>query len=94
VRAKIGEKAISVWLKADIELLLNRVGRRAEGRPLLAGKDARATLEKLVAERYPVYAGADIVVDSARESPEVTLQRVLAALKAHLAVPPQQAVAP
>lgn len=94
VRARIREKAISVWLKADVELLLHRVGRRAEGRPLLAGKDARAILERLVAERYPVYAKADIVVDSARESPEVTLQRVLAALKAHLAVPPQQAVAP
>jgi len=80
-RALIAERAISVWLRADLELLLSRTARRGE-RPLLAKGDRRATLERLMAERYPVYAGADIVVDSANEAPDVTVERVLAALGA------------
>ena len=81
VRAKVHEKAVSVWLRADIDTLAHRVSRKSEERPLLAGRDARAVLEALMAERHPIYAEADIVVDSARESPEVTVSRVIAALK-------------
>src|SRR3989304_7605 len=62
-RAKIREKAISVWLRADIELLLRRVGRR-NNRPLLQQGEPRATMEKLMDEREPVYAEEDIIVDS------------------------------
>ena len=80
-RALIAERAVSVWLRADLDLLLNRTARRGD-RPLLTKGDRRATLERLMAERYPVYAEADIVVDSANESPDVTVERVLAALSA------------
>jgi shikimate kinase len=83
-REKIRERAISIWLRADLELLLRRVARR-NNRPLLNNGDRRATLEQLIAERYPVYAEADIVVDSLEGPPDSTAERVLAALGRHLA---------
>lgn len=79
-RALIARRATSVWLRADLDLLLSRTARRGGGRPLLARNDRRATLERLMAERHPVYAEAEIMVDSANESPDVTVERVLAAL--------------
>lgn len=78
-RAAIRERAVSVWLRADLELLLRRVSRRTD-RPLLQVDDPRTRLTQLMAERYPVYAEADIIVDSADGPPEVTLERVLAGL--------------
>ncbi|HEX9488762.1 MAG TPA: shikimate kinase, partial [Stellaceae bacterium] len=82
-RAVIGARAISVWLRADIELMLARVGRR-NNRPLLKGGDPRAVLEQLIAQRYPIYAQADITIDSVDGPPEATLERVMAALAAQL----------
>lgn len=82
-RARIHEKAISVWLRADIDLLLRRVLRR-NTRPLLQQGDPRQVLEKLIAERYPVYEEADIIVDSLEAPPEVTVDRVLEELTAYL----------
>jgi shikimate kinase len=84
-RRLMRERAISVWLKADLELLLPRVLRR-NNRPLLKVGEPRAVLERLIAERYPIYAEADITVDSLDGPPEVTVERVLAALAAHLGV--------
>lgn len=78
-RACIRKRAISVWLRADIDLLLSRTARRNH-RPLLNKGNRRQTLERLMAERYPVYAEADIVVDSGREAPAVTVERVLSAI--------------
>jgi shikimate kinase len=86
-RAAIRERAISVWLRADLELLLRRVSRRND-RPLLQVADPRARLTQLMAERYPVYAEADIVVDSADGPAEVTLERVLAGMAAARAPAP------
>jgi shikimate kinase len=86
-RARIREKGISVWLRADLDLLVNRVARRSN-RPLLKNGEPREILARLIDERYPVYAQADIVVDSGREPPEVTSDRVLAAVRAHLAARP------
>ena len=83
-REKIRERGISVWLRADIELLLRRVSRR-NNRPLLKHGDQRATLEQLIALRYPIYAEADIAVDSLDASPDATAERVVAALRAYLA---------
>jgi shikimate kinase len=60
-----------------------RVGRRGN-RPILKGGNRRKIIEQLIDERYPVYAEADIVVDSAREPPDVTVDRVLEALYGHL----------
>jgi len=82
-RALIRVRAVSVWLRADIELMLARVGRRSN-RPLLKGGEPRAVLEQLVAQRYPIYVEADITVDSIDGPPEATLERVMAALAARL----------
>jgi shikimate kinase len=63
VRKAIHEKGISIWLKADLDILVERTGRRG-GRPLLETGDPRTILKALMDERYPVYGEADIVVNS------------------------------
>jgi shikimate kinase len=80
-RARIKERGISVWLRAELDVLVQRTSRRG-GRPLLKNRDIKATLEKLMAERYPIYAEADIVVDSGWQPVDITLQRILDALAA------------
>ena len=85
-RTLLHERAITVWLRADLDLMLARVMRR-NNRPLLKDGDPRAVLEHLMAERYPIYAEADITVDSVDGPAEVTLERVVAALAAYLGVP-------
>jgi shikimate kinase len=77
-------------LRAELDQLLKRVGRRND-RPLLKDVDQRAKLNELIDLRYPVYAEADIVVDSADGPPEMTLERVLHALDDHLDRTPQLA---
>lgn len=79
-RAEIKRCGIAVWLRADLDLLLARTSRRTN-RPLLRQGDPRDILARLIEARYPVYAEADIVVDSADGPPEVTVNRVLEALK-------------
>jgi len=81
-RAAIKSRAISIWLKADLDLLYGRTKGRGH-RPLLNTGDPKATLARLMAERYPVYAEADITVDSNSESADVTARRVKAALDEH-----------
>ena len=83
-REAIKERAISIWLNADLELLLKRTLRR-NNRPLLKRADPRATLERLIIDRNPVYAQADIRVDSIDGPPELTLDQVLQALANFLA---------
>ena len=82
-RAEVRDKAISVWLRADLDLLLSRTGRRND-RPLLQDGDRRETLKRLMAERHPFYAEADIMVESAREAPNVTVNRTIEALREYL----------
>jgi shikimate kinase len=82
-RALLRARTVSIWLRADIELMLARVGRRGN-RPLLKRGEPRAVLEQLMAQRYPIYAAADLAVDSIDGPPEATLERVLAALATHL----------
>tara|TARA_R110002126_G_scaffold163052_2_gene310941 strand:+ start:2826 stop:3455 length:630 start_codon:yes stop_codon:yes gene_type:complete len=79
-RENVRRNGISVWLKADIEVLLQRVSRR-NNRPLLKNGDKRETLERLMAERYPAYAEADVTVESGTESPDITVKKVLDALR-------------
>jgi shikimate kinase len=79
-RVQVKESAISIWIRADIELLLNRTGRR-NNRPLLKNTDPRRKLEALIEERYPAYEQADIVIESGHESPDVTVVQALAALE-------------
>jgi shikimate kinase len=67
-RALVKEAAVSVWIKADFELLFARVQRRSN-RPLLKTANPRDTLQKLIDVRYPVYAEADVTVVS-RDIPQ------------------------
>src|SRR5215468_11350940 len=62
-RAAIAAKGISVWLKAEFDVLMKRIKRRHD-RPLLKTEDPGAMLRKLMEERYPVYALADLMVQS------------------------------
>ena len=79
IRERIKARAVSVWLHADLELLVRRVSRR-NNRPLLKAGNPRDVLASLMERRYPVYAEADIRVDSADGPPEQTVQRVADAL--------------
>jgi len=92
-RAMIKDKSISIWLRAELDQLLKRVGRRND-RPLLKNVDQRTKLTELIDIRYPVYAEADLTVDSADGPPEVTLDRVLDALEPYLNPPPPAGQAP
>jgi shikimate kinase len=83
-RAHIGRRGISIWLRADLDLLLARVARR-DNRPLLKDGDRRAILAALMEKRHPIYAEADIIIDSIDGPPELTLAHVMAALKTYLA---------
>lgn len=83
-REKIREKGISIWLRADIDLLMRRVSRR-NNRPLLRQGDPREVLQKLMAEREPVYAQADIIVDSVDGPREAMVNKVMDALADYLA---------
>jgi shikimate kinase len=78
-RSVIRERAVSVWLRADLDLLLKRTARR-NNRPLLKRGDPREILDGLMDERYPVYAEADVVVDSTDGPPAVTVGRVYRAI--------------
>jgi shikimate kinase len=82
-RARIKEGAVSVWLRAGLDLLVGRtVGR--DHRPLLKTGDPREILGRLMEARYPLYAEADIIVDSVDAPPDVTVQAVIDALARHL----------
>ena len=78
-RANIKERGVSVWLKADLRVLMKRVARR-DHRPLLAGADPEAVMRKLINARYPVYAEADITVESRDVPHEVIVDAVIDAL--------------
>ena len=83
-RGEIARNAISIWLKADIDLLLSRVMRRPGTRPLLAQGDPRAKLVELTEKREPVYALADLHVESSRMSKKQTCDNVLKSLQTWL----------
>jgi shikimate kinase len=93
-RTAMREHAFTIWLKAPVEILLGRVRKRqgpdkgpdnvnGQTRPLLANDDPRGTLEKLLTAREPVYAMADMVLESADEPHAVLLDKIVAALGSH-----------
>lgn len=85
-RAAIREKAVSVWLKADLDVLMRRVKRRSD-RPLLKTADPAATLKALMAEREPVYAEADLIVAS-RDAPHaLVVEDIVAGLQQFFRTP-------
>jgi shikimate kinase len=97
-RECVKELAISVWLRADFDVLLRRVSRR-DNRPLLKVENKEEVLRGLIEERYPTYGEADIIVQSQDGPHEETVSEVIAALKQFLenksadgdAAPPRQA---
>ena len=79
-RASIRQKGVSVWLKADFEVLMRRVKRRSTAdRPMLQGDPAQR-IAHLMAERYPVYAEADVTVMSRDVAHETIVNEIIAAL--------------
>lgn len=78
-RERIHSRGVSVWLKADLPLLMQRVLKRG-GRPLLENADPEAVMRKLMDERYPVYAQADITVESTDAHHAAMVSEVLRAL--------------
>ena len=82
-RAVLKSEALSVWIKADTDLLFARVSRRSN-RPLLHTANPRQTLERLVEERYPIYAEADVTVVSRDVPQETVASDLVEAVLAHL----------
>lgn len=78
-RASIKQNGISIWLRADLPVLLKRVHRR-DHRPLLADGDPEVVMRNLMDERYPIYAEADITVDSRDVPHDVIVTAVIDAL--------------
>jgi shikimate kinase/3-dehydroquinate synthase len=87
-RARIATGALSIWLKADLDVLWRRVRRRAH-RPLLKTKDPEDTLRRLMAERYPVYGRADMTVLSRDGPHEAVVDDAIAALEFYLRFSPE-----
>ena len=79
-RALMRERALTVWLRAELDVLYDRVRRRGH-RPLLRQGDPREVLARLMEQRYPIYAEADIVVDSTAQPADRTTEQVIAALR-------------
>lgn len=86
-RKAIRKNGISVWLRADLEVLLKRV-RRRNNRPLLQSGDQRQILQDLMTARYPIYGQADIVVDSCDGPHEDVVREAIARLSAFLTATP------
>jgi shikimate kinase len=78
-RALIAAKGISVWLKAEFDVLMRRIRRRHD-RPLLKTDDPGATLKRLMEERYPVYALADLTLQSREVPHDKIVDEIIAAL--------------
>lgn len=84
IRAAVKEKAVSVWLKAELETLLARVSR-TDHRPLLKGVDPAEKLRALMEARYPVYAEADITVITDQPPPQEMARRIRAEIENFIA---------
>jgi shikimate kinase len=87
-RGLVKSSAVSVWIKADFELLFQRVQRRSN-RPLLKTPNPRKTLEELIEKRYPVYAEADVTVVSKDVPQDQVASEVIDAQLVHLGRPAQ-----
>jgi shikimate kinase len=83
-RVAIRAKGVSIWLRADFDVLMKRIKRRSD-RPMLKTDDPAATLRALIAQRYPVYAEADITIDSRDVLHDVIVDEILDALRAYFA---------
>ncbi|MEO1703099.1 MAG: shikimate kinase [Pseudomonadota bacterium] len=82
-RASIKQGGVSLWLSANLDLLMARVLRKST-RPLLKNPDPRAVMQQLIDDRYPVYATADVTVISEDVSKDAMVENVMNALGRHL----------
>ena len=85
-RALIKERAISVWLKADLDILARRIGRK-DTRPLIAGKDPMEVLQTQAETRYPAYSEADVTVETGDAAHHIAVGQVIDALSTYLGEP-------
>ncbi|MBY0562984.1 MAG: shikimate kinase [Hyphomonadaceae bacterium] len=79
-RALMKQRAISVWLKAPLDVLMRRVTRR-DHRPLLKLDDPKSVMARLMEQRYPIYAEADITIETGAGPHNAAVDAILAALK-------------
>src|SRR5580704_7010918 len=89
-RAAIKAKGVSIWLHADIDVLIRRISKRKNDRPMLQTADPVATLRQLLAEREPVYAQADLTIQSREVPHDAIVSEIMKAIAAFLGAPPQQ----
>lgn len=80
-RALMKERALSIWLKAPLDILMKRVSRR-DDRPLLKEEDPRAVMQRLMDERYPIYAEADLTIETGAGPHNAAVSLILDALRA------------
>jgi shikimate kinase len=92
-RNRIRDKAVSIWLKADVDIIMRRVKRRSD-RPLLKTADPAATVGRLIEERDPVYRHADLTIWSRDVPHEKIVDECLEALHARLCGDGAAAIAP
>lgn len=85
-RARIAAKAVSIWLKADPDVIMRRVRRRAD-RPLLQTADPEATVTRLLDEREPIYRMADLTISSRDVPHDRIVEECMDTLHAHLCGP-------
>lgn len=83
-RERIAAAGVSLWLRADLDVLMRRVRKRAT-RPLLQNPDPEGTMRTLIETRYPTYALADVMVDSREIPHDRVVHETVAALDAWLA---------
>ena len=84
-RAAIGSQGVSVWLRADFDVLMRRIKRRTD-RPMLKTDDPPATLKRLMDERYPIYAEADVTVESREVPHNLIVEEILGALRCRFGI--------
>ena len=82
-RKTIQKMGVSIWLKADFDVLMERVSRKSH-RPLLQNEDPAAVMKSLITERYPVYQQADITVQSRDVAHEVIVDEIMVSLDKYL----------
>ena len=89
-RALIQERGVSIWLSAEFELLLRRISKRKAERPMLQTADPATRLRELLAEREPIYAQADLTVQSREVPHDAVVAEIVERLAALLGTPPPQ----
>ncbi len=90
-RNAVRAKGVSIWLKAELDVLLRRISKRRNERPLLQSGDPAETLRALLAERAPTYAEADLTVHSSDVSHDAIVADIMTALAAFLKAQPGKA---